>query len=356
MEQVEVKISCACGSITGHLHIQSSLFPIPIKFCHCSTCRHISGQLCLQGFAVPHSSGSSLTVTGEPAAFKTSDRLTRYSCGQCGASIYFHDWETGDDVIASGVVEKSEGILSFQEHIFVGDTKDGGVSNWIDGPSWTGFNEKSDLWKPASNFAAEERSERTGDGDEVLKCYCQCRGVQFNITRPNKDSSTVSSPVPDVLIPYHSQSPQTDSNSTWWLRANGTKYLAGTCACNSCRLSSGADIQAWAFVPKSNIRQLDGKELDYSMGTLKRYQHSKRAYRDFCGTCGATVFWHCDERPGIVDVSVGLLDAEEGARAEDWLEWATERVSFEECALNKTLVSSVSRGLKKWGAEQTERS
>ncbi len=351
-----MKIACACGSITGHFHIQSSLLPIPIDFCHCDTCRHVSGQLCLQEFALPQSSGSSLTVTGELAAYKTSDPLTRFFCGKCGASIYIDDSETGVDFISSGVVDKSEGILSFQEHIFVGDTKDGGISNWIDGPSWTGWNEKSDLWKPASNLAAEERSERTGGEDEVLKCYCHCRGVQFNITRPKRDSSQVSFPVPDVLIPFHSRSPQTNPDSTWWLRANGKKYLAGTCACNSCRLTTGADIQTWAFVPKSNIRQLDGKELDYSMGTLKRYQHSKRAYRDFCGTCGATVFWHCDERPGIVDVSAGLLDAEEGARAENWLEWATERVSFEECAQNKTLVSSVSRGLRKWGEKQMKSS
>lgn len=335
MEKLEVKISCACGNITGKVDLESSLLPVPLELCHCSTCRHVSGQLCLQAFAVPHSSASSLSITGEPLAFKTSDTLTRYSCGQCGATIYIHDSQAGEDFIATGVLDKSEGILSFKEHIFVGDTKDGGLSSWIDGPSWTGWPEKSETWKPTSDTAAEERSSKPENGGEVLKCYCQCRGVQFNITRPDKDSSN------------------TNPDSTWWLRANGTKYLAGTCACNSCRLSSGADIQAWAFVPKSNIRQLDGNELEYSMGTLKRYQHSKRAYREFCGTCGATVFWHCDERPGVVDVSVGLLDSEEGARAEDWLEWATDRVSFEECAQNKTFVSSVGQGLRKWGAEQT---
>ncbi|KAL8762622.1 MAG: hypothetical protein Q9184_001423 [Pyrenodesmia sp. 2 TL-2023] len=353
MEKTEVKISCACGNITGDLDLQSSLLPVPLEFCHCSTCRHVTGQLCFQAFLIPHSTRSSLSITGEPVALKTSDRLTRYSCGQCGATIYIHDSGTGEDFVASGVIDKSEGILSFKEHIFVGDTKDGGLSSWIDGPSWTEWSEKSEIWKPTENTIVEERSTGPQDGGEVLKCYCQCRGVQFNITRPNKDSSNVSSPVPDVLIPHHLQSSQTDANSAWWLRANGTKYLAGICACNSCRLSTGADLQAWAFVPKSNIRQLDGKELEYSMGTLKRYQHSKRAYREFCGTCGATVFWHCDERPGVVDVSVGLLDAEEGARAENWLEWATDRVSFEECAQNKTLVSSISRGLRKWGAEQS---
>lgn len=60
------------------------------------------------------------------------------------------------------------------------------------------------------------------------------------------------------------------------------------------------------------------------------------------------MFWRHQERRGeIIDISAGLLDAEEGARAEEWLEWRT-RVSFEECALNKGLVAKVAEGLKKW--------
>ncbi|KAI4144762.1 MAG: hypothetical protein L6R39_004046 [Caloplaca ligustica] len=277
--------------------------------------------------------------------------MTRYSCGQCGASIYNHYSDTGHAHVASGIVDRAEGILVFQQHWFLADTKDGGLGSWLHGLSWAGLPE-GEKWKPTSRPAVKKDAPDSADGSELLRCHCQCRGVQFIITRPNNESSNASSPVPDVLVPYHSQSPKTIPSSAWWLRANGTEYLAGTCACNSCRLSSGYDIQAWAFVPQTNIRQLDGKELDYGMGTLKRYSHSKGAYREFCGTCGATVFWHCDQRPGIVDVSAGLLDAEEGAKAEDWLEWATERVSFEECAQNTTLVSSVSRGLKEWGADR----
>ena len=38
-----------------------------------------------------------------------------------------------------------------------------------------------------------------------------------------------------------------------------------------------------------------------------------------------------------MDVSVGLLDAAEGARAATWLDWWTERVSFsEDAALGRT--------------------
>ncbi|KAL8723744.1 MAG: hypothetical protein Q9225_000039 [Loekoesia sp. 1 TL-2023] len=346
-----LKISCACGQINGILDVPTSSLPLSIDFCHCSTCRHVTGQLCLSSFSTPAppEGSSALNVTDQTVAYKTSDHLTRYFCGRCGASIYNHDSTTRNDHVASGVVDKTEGILTFKQHTFIGDTKDGGLSSWLEGLSWAGQPDQGEEMRFKTNPTPDKGAREAANPSEMLNCHCHCGGVQFRITRPNPSSCNLSAPVPDVLVPHHSQFPQNLPSSAWWFRANGTRYLAGTCACNSCRLSSGYDIQAWAFVPKANIRQMNGHELDYEMGTLKRYSHSKKAYREFCRTCGATVFWHNDERPGLVDVSVGLLDAEDGARAEGWLEWATERVSFEECAQNKSLVSSLSRGLRSWG-------
>jgi hypothetical protein len=49
-------------------------------------------------------------------------------------------------------------------------------------------------------------------------------------------------------------------------------------------------------------------------------------------------------RPDLIDVSAGLFRAEEGARAEHWLEWWTERVSFsEEAGKGRT------GGARAWG-------
>ncbi|KAL8951624.1 MAG: hypothetical protein Q9222_002424 [Ikaeria aurantiellina] len=354
MATTTLTLSCACKQIKGALTFSSSLLPLALDFCHCFACRHVTGQLSNSKFIAPQSSGnaSSLKIIGEPKAFKTSDHLTRYFCGNCGASIYNHDAATGNYNIASGVLDKSEGLLTFRQHIYAVDTKDGGLSSWLDGLTWAGEPEKSEKIDVSRLAAAMESASEAKKSSQVLKCHCQCGGVQFNITRPDRESRNVFSPLPDLMVPYHLPQPQKNPGFAWWLRANGTKYFAGTCACDSCRLSTGYDIQAWAFVPKTNIRQMNGEEMNYEMGTLKRYVHSRRAEREFCGTCGATVFWHCDERPGIIDVSAGLLDAEEGARAEDWLEWATERVSFEECAQNKTLVASVSEGLRRWEQRQ----
>jgi hypothetical protein len=141
------------------------------------------------------------------------------------------------------------------------------------------------------------------------------------------------------------------------------KYLSGTCACHPCRLTSGFEIQTWAFIPRRNIlisssssssqdqphhhhKPLDFSTLDRAdpHQKLKAYESSPGRIREFCSVCGATVFWHDHFRPDLIDVSVGLLRAPEGARAESWLEWWTGRVSFSEDA-----GKGRTGGAKAWG-------
>ena len=51
-----------------------------------------------------------------------------------------------------------------------------------------------------------------------------------------------------------------------------------------------------------------------------------------------------------LDVAVGLLDAPEGARAEDWLVWCTSRLSFREDAVGRadSLADGVEKGLREF--------
>ena len=238
-------------------------------------------------------------------------------------------------------------MVRLERHIFVGDTKDGGMSGWVGGvEAWEGYEEVS---RRLGDGEWMEGLKGSVEGERELQAYCHCRGVRFKITRPDESSAKLTAPRGDIVGPPTTEHGSSKDDEAWWLRENGTKYLGGTCACNECRLASGFDIQTWAFVPKANIQQLDGKPLDFSAGTLKRYDSSEGVYREFCGKCGATVFWHSNSRPDLIDVSVGLLDAEEGARAESWLEWETGRVSFQEEAQNKDLISRLGAGLKRWG-------
>lgn len=92
------------------------------------------------------------------------------------------------------------------------------------------------------------------------------------------------------------------------------------------------------------------------MGTLKRYVSSKDTYREFCRVCGAFVFWHSDadkDRPkDVIDVSIGMLEAETGALAEAWVEWHVDEVIFLELAQNKPLFEKLAAGMKEWGGRR----
>jgi len=257
--------------------------------------------------------------------------------------------------MATGIWDHTEGIIKWNGCKWVEDTLDGGVSVWFkEIEDADGSKRKLKRWmlKDADKGLIPEGTlEKLPPGKESsdrLKGQCHCGGVKLYITRPTEASKAVQSPFPDLMKAFHSNSSENPENETWWLRSNDTKYLAGNCTCTSCRLASGFEIQPWAFVPKCNIFQEDGKPLDFNMGTLKRYESSKDVSREFCRVCGATIFWHCEWRPELLDVSVGLLDPEEGARVENWLEWWTGRVSFEEMAVSRSLVASLEAGLKDW--------
>jgi hypothetical protein len=56
-----------------------------------------------------------------------------------------------------------------------------------------------------------------------------------------------------------------------------------------------------------------------------------------------------------LDVAVGLLDAESGALAEEFLDWVGNRVSFREDAHNQELVESLEAGLAEWKQVQQRR-
>ncbi|RMY70150.1 hypothetical protein D0863_05973 [Hortaea werneckii] len=265
--------------------------------------------------------------------------------------------------VATGTLESIEGVVEAARHIFVADTLDGGFADFlrdVNGktierwPQHFGKNEQLPLnWR-----GSEPNKPGHAEHPNLLHAHCKCEGVSFYISRPSAASTEVTAEWPDVMIPEH-ETGEKPPPAAWWLRGNGTKYLAGLCTCNSCRLAAGMEWVQWAFIPTTSIT-LDPaggnpspSETPFSFGTLKHYRSSDQATRYFCGICGANVFWCGDERPGLIDVAVGLLDAAEGARAEDWLEWRTERVSYREDAVPRaeSLIYGLEKGLKAYGEE-----
>ncbi|KAL1986808.1 hypothetical protein VTN96DRAFT_5461 [Rasamsonia emersonii] len=347
---VTCSISCLCGGTAQEIALDPLVRPSLSQVCHCNSCRYTSGLLC-----------SSYLVLNSPPILSTnlkkytqSNNVSRWFCATCGAHVFAHAKHNNRYLVAAGLlttpdIAQTESV----QHWGVKDTNDGGLTVFLAGSR---ANETGLCWLEAGKIISEERLQQISSNREDaghlnsdrLHARCHCGGIEFYVTAPDVSSSKASSPWPDLLVPYHSASPDNPQDVKWWLRAGNTKYLAGTCACTSCRRASGHPIQAWAFIPKSNIFKTNSSSLSFDLGTLQRYESSLGIFREFCNRCGATVFWHCQERPGVIDVSVGLLRSTSGARAEEWLEWATDRVSFSEDAHNKLLIRLLETGLQAW--------
>ncbi|KAI0520992.1 hypothetical protein F5B22DRAFT_33439 [Xylaria bambusicola] len=436
-------ISCHCGFArqTVRLRGQSPNAPQEISICHCNACRHNTGSLCVSYVEIKKPD----LIEGLVKYHSETTIFTRFFCGTCGCHIFRrlgspfdNDGDRalpGNDklwAVATGVIiglednsrESRQGIderlIRYVGHINTASTKDGGLSPFIQCVGSSQEVEVAEI-KPASprhrHTHTIEQLEGSADhvtvnaplgdknqgseGEATMNAFCHCKSVRFHITRPNDKSKLPRSNFPDLMVPYHTGSPEirNPKDIKWWLRPdislnsaelesqsarNGKlrRYLAGTCACRSCRLTLGFEIQSWAFIPRANIffhirkeqANLPGPQsgtskdaygivpLDFDSlpaGILRSYVSSPGVRRDFCSRCGATVFWRDRWRPELLDVSAGLLDAEEGTRAETWLDWWTARVSFSEDAGNgrtgemadhaSCLINGLETGLRGWG-------
>jgi hypothetical protein len=312
------------------------------------------------GLARPPTSLAGLTN------YNSSQRMSRCFCSTCGTHVFAEDKSTGEYWVCSGTVEHSRDVVKITHHEWVGDTRDGGLATFLTRcgqrglAAYVGELEQQIIDLASDRGGEEPKPMAPGEyfmrpaglqappltHREKVLAQCHCGGVKYHVTPPSELSRKLSSPWPDLLVPYHSGSPENKQDIKWWMRAKDTKFLAGLCACRSCRLAAGFPVQSWAFIPKANITKSDLTPLDFSLGSLQQYESSPGIFREFCSTCGATVFWHCEERPDLIDVSVGLLRSKSGARAEDLLEWETGRVSFKEEALDQELVTSLELGLQ----------
>ena len=336
-----IPITCLCGRVSQKA--QLSLFASSVlDLCHCISCREVTGLLCSSYHLLQHFP----TVISGLQQYRQTENITRYFCPVCGAHCFLHLRHLDQYLVASGLLETElQAPIKSIRHWGVSDTSDGGLSLFL-----VGENPPDGSHCRFSRPQCSDADEQTILEDSYsLQAHCHCRGINFRITKPNPSSFDASSPWPDLLVPYHSGSSENKDDVKWWLREQNTKYLAGTCACPSCRLGSGFAIQTWAFIPKPNILRTDGSPLTFDMPTMQRYESSPQVYREFCKRCGATIFWHCKQRPQIIDVSVGLFRATGSPLAREWLDWVHGRVSFSEMAMDRSLIGLLESGLQEWG-------
>lgn len=333
----KVAAQCHCGTFKATLDLDVIL-PHSAIPCHCNICRRLSGALTHSSFTVSPTQSPSIesyVASCKLTKFSTSSDIDRYFCTNCGSHAFIHTHfaqgakSTGDGwkllaglvegvVAADGTVQKAR-LERIVGNEYVADTRDGGLAR-----VFTGWTEKGE--EQAKNYAVDPSGREINlldyvgehkhlvaeaEKDEILQASCYCKGVDFQLTRPDQPEK---------------------------------KYEAGLCMCRSCRLSFGQPVTGWAMtIPNGKLIQPNGAIHDGSLfGTLKRFQSSDHVMRDFCSRCGSCVFFYTTHRPGKLDIAFGILTAKEGALAKSWFSWGDDRgVHYKEDAIDVDMLKMV---------------
>lgn len=317
--------ACYCKNVQFTVTVPAASLPLKVHMCHCSICRYTHGTLCCFHAPLPADiqpefiAPSALT---ECTAYEHPNS-TKYFCSTCGCQIGDRG-KDGEWVISNSIFDANKddaGIWQFATHYDPRSTPDGGLSALFS--SVEGRKLQMLDAEPAPSTVMTEGSE--------LLAQCHCGGVSFKISRPREDF--INSP-----------------NSQGWIHpSDSTKWLACLDICDDCRLVNGTHVIGWMFVPLDHISP--SPPTDLMIGSSKSFRSTPNVLRTFCGTCGATVFYSCKERPTVVDIAVGLLRAPEGAMAENWAVWRAGKASWLQDGLkyHEGFATALIEGMKEWG-------
>ncbi|KAF8068984.1 Mss4-like protein [Lyophyllum atratum] len=110
-----VKANCHCKLNVFNIAFATNSLPISNDLCHCSSCRHSTGQLMVEQVKFV---GTPLSATNEPidysglTAYKTSTSAIRWFCKRCSAHILWSYTTTPEAwCVAVGALERTEGIV-----------------------------------------------------------------------------------------------------------------------------------------------------------------------------------------------------------------------------------------------------
>jgi hypothetical protein len=333
-----------------------------VHLCHCPTCRYTHGTLCIFHASLPRGvQPEFLSPTNAPLSAAATSythphgaNSERFFCSTCGAHFGDRDLEPDSETGEKGwrvatslfdAQQDGEEVFQIRSHTFTDSALAGGLYEWLPAMGERAMHvwnpDRADARFPPPPGEADRPAQEFDDrGGERLRAECHCGGVSFTVPRP-----TVPEVVGDEFVSKFVSPIEKD------------KWMATLDLCDDCRLLDGTHVAAWTFVPRALIEPKVGPDL--KLGTMKVYQSSKGVRRTFCGVCGATVLYACDDRKPsdeseVVDVAVGLVRAPEGVLAERWFTWRTGRIGWFEDGekYDPVFAQSLKKGLEEWGRQK----
>jgi len=300
-----VQAACHCRENSFTLHYPSTSLPVLAGICHCNTTRNVTGMLFGTFALVPHGTSLIADINSPPPSvreYRSSTFASRYFCATCGAKLAFYHREFDKWLIATGLLERVDGIVKYERHQWVGDTVDGGLvqimkdnlPRYSKGPD-------SGMFMNVEPSPANSMTKA-----ESLRAACHCGGFQATIFRP-------------------SAAPIEDEEAKQYIASSGDRWIAAHCFDKSCRTTSGLPFTSWCRFPNSHVKLTH-------RSTLVSYRSSERKNRQFCGVCGATVSIVREEWPLRCQIAMGLIEIPEGAgllsTLLDWFEFVADGKPF----------------------------
>ncbi|KAM7203120.1 hypothetical protein V8F33_002468 [Rhypophila sp. PSN 637] len=395
--------------------------PLEAVYCHCTSCRRSTGTMYSVSVVWPGrlGHGEHQDQSDNFARLKRYKRseispATGLFCGTCSSLMFYElvlpksseqNQQTGcEQVVKHGVflgclrayeidsagnrigpvTGERYSLVKPKDHLFVGDTIDGGATRWLRGwdrnevKRWAGHRGVSEEFTQSSTVPTQADQSGVGQDDtalaqpeegdseqlpEYVHIKCHCEGVNLVLQTGKSRREYLRKIVQKENLP-------------WFVNDKTGKPIGSIDGCDSCNVSSGSDLFYWTFAevqylsyashsdesgsPSSllsilpvkagppefprdtielkaaveeNMQCLQtlksfsesdkGKEKGHPpLGTLSLYKSSHDVQRYFCSRCSASIFYAWDGRPEMVDIAVGVICSPDGmARAESTISW-----------------------------------
>ncbi|KAK7397773.1 hypothetical protein QQX98_012853 [Neonectria punicea] len=367
-DTIKISAQCLCKAHTFTASVPRTELPLQAWCCHCDSCRHVTGAL--YACVTPWLGSTEEVRTSTMHKYSFTPKYTILSCGTCSTPMFFHGQAEDTLTVLTGTLDNNPApnFIKIVDHIFVGDTIDGGASMWLRRPNgdgsvarrWRAAHGKSEELDNEWPSAEDPPDAQDKSGPDEIPLWCHCNGVSLVLRRGDADFAAMER-----------------EELPWFIEPTTHKLLTSFDACNSCRSTLGVDIMNWSFAllqhigfpttstsdqpsfPRTATELKDAvssQERDPRLGTLAMYKSSADVQRYFCSRCSASVFYAVDDRQDIVDVATGLLDPPSGARAENFLTWTFgSRINASNDVAGgwrETLVKSVQNEAEAWRIER----
>jgi hypothetical protein len=83
----------------------------------------------------------------------------------------------------------------------------------------------------------------------------------------------------------------------------GAPVMVNMCHCTECQRRSGVPLTVNAYFRETDV-QIEGENKTYARSAPE----GRKLHNYFCPTCGATVGWRADLRPGLIGIAVGSFN------------------------------------------------